>query len=977
MQSNFSNGASSLSERFTLVLLAHEQPRALRRALRYYSGWPCTVLVVDSSSQSSDEVVAEFADVLYQHVPADRAEHFSGKLRQLIATLKTPYMAMADVEDFLLREGIEQSLGFLEAHCDYGACQGYSLAFEAHAQRVDYLRLDRKGEEDYCAESAEARLEVFTRHCPSLISAVTRTELLRRWYVSMPADFNPALQEIGHSYGLTVAAKVRLLPIPYGLHERHCASRLQSLQIAAQLSYRDAQTLVEHERFAQALVAVSFDATDSEGIRQRTRDNLLAVGKYLASLPGLEAEKLIESTWDSLLEQPVRRFEPTQYVELPFYNQAFFEQLSALEFLLHAVPSGRRQLEELEGVMLQQKELLRVQRNASAEPLEDRLQKAFELYAFNLPVVQQMIRSLQARGEEQRAQAVRAWEVRLQAATLAQCTEWFDTTRSGRLLHWLEAREPDAGQVEQIGRHLACHSGGPSFGILLLDLQADILKLQATFDSVINSYCRNFKIIVFTCGDLPSVTTAQNTLHFVKVDENNYVDKINQSVRQSDCDWLVMAQAGDELTPSGLYQASLELLAAPQCRAVAMDEIQRLPDGTLRDVFRPGFNLDLLQNCPALLAQHWLVRRDALVQAGGYSREFKGALEFDLLLRLIEQGGLEGLAHLAEPLLVCQAPMAQNNADERKALLRHLATRGYQADISAPVPGTHKIDYRFTERPQVSIILHSVKDLPALQRCLLSILQRTRYQRYEILLAEDPAYSGPLNEWLASQGQQASRLRQFGIQPGLSAATLINILSQQAKGEYLVTLAADSEVLNVNWIESLLNQVLRPEVGVVGAKLVDQQARVTQAGLIMGFNGGVGSAFVGEPKTSVGYLNRLVVEQNCSAVSFACLMIAKQLFDAADGIDDSLFAEGLGDVDLCLRIGQGGYLTVWTPHVQVIQSGVLESSPGALQVLQEKWSQVLGHDRFYNKNLTLQGRGYGLGPVAAVPWMELLEQSAG
>ena len=190
----------------------------------------------------------------------------------------------------------------------------------------------------------------------------------------------------------------------------------------------------------------------------------------------------------------------------------------------------------------------------------------------------------------------------------------------------------------------------------MLDLDADVLKLQVTFDSVMNSYCRAFKIIVFTTGDLPAETTLQNTLHFVKVNESNYVDKINQVVSQTDCDWMVLAEAGDELTPSGLYQASLELLAAPQCRAVAMDEFQRQENGTLADVFRPGFNLDLLQSYPALMARHWLVRRDVMVEAGGYSREFKKALEFDLLLRLIEQGGLDGLAHLDEPLLICQAP---------------------------------------------------------------------------------------------------------------------------------------------------------------------------------------------------------------------------------------------------------------------------------------------------------------------------------
>ena len=916
MQSNFPNEtAAPLNERFTLVLLAHDQSRTLRRALRYYSDLPCTVLVVDSSREADTDIAASYSGVRYLHVPALRAEHFSVRVRQVIEQITTPYMAVVEAESFLLPEALDLSLAFLEANADYGTCQGYSLAFEAHADRVDYYLRDRKGCEDYSDESPEDRLAILASDSPSLATAVTRTRVLQRWYATLAADFNPALEENGYSHGLTAGAKVRLLPVPYALHQRN---------------------------------SITFGAI---------------------------TEKLFESRWDASLGEPVRRFEPTQYVELPFYNQAFFDVLTALEFLLHAVPTGHLQLEELEATMLKQKELSRVHRNASAEPLNERLLKAFELYAFNQDVVQQLARSLQTEGAKAHAQKVLAWGQRLGAATLQDNGRLFDATRSGQLLRWLEARDPSAAQVKDITRHLARNAGGPTFGILLLDLEADVFKLQATFDSVMNSYCRAFKIIVFTTGDLPAETTLQNTLHFVKVNESNYVDKINQVVSQTDCDWMVLAEVGDELTPSGLYQASLELLAAPQCRAVAMDEFQRQENGTLADVFRPGFNLDLLQSYPALMARHWLVRRDVMVEAGGYSREFKKALEFDLLLRLIEQGGLDGLAHLDEPLLICQAPEQDTSTDERKTLLRHLATRGYQADVGSLVPGTHKIDYRFAERPMVSIILHGASDLETLQRCIRSVLQRTRYQRYEVLLADDSAYAAPLGNWLDSQGPQANRVRLFSAEPGLVTGSLINTASQHATGEYLVTLAADSEVVNVNWIESLLNQVQRPEVGVVGAKLIDRDGSVTQAGLILGFNEGVGSPFVGQPKTATGYMNRLVVEQNCSAVSFACLMISKQLFEAADGIDVEHFAEAFGDVDLCLRVGQAGYLTVWTPHVQVIQPGVLAQSATARQAFGEKWAEALGHDRFYNKNLAASGSGFTLGPVTSSPWAELIGQA--
>lgn len=967
MQSNVSTGSTApLNERITLVLLAHDQSTALRRALRYYRDSSFAVLVVDSSSQSDADIAPAFPTMQYLHAPA--ATGFGDKVRQAVERVATPYLAIADVESFLLPQALEQALGFLETHTDYSACQGYSLAFEAHADRVDYYLLDRKGCEDYCDASAQARLAVFAEDCPALVNALTRTETLRRSYASLPADFDSRLQEAGHSLAMLAQARVRLLDIPYGVHERNRVAKPRSLPAAAP-GAQDMLAVAEQERLATAFAsALGTDAS--------VREYAKAIVKKLDERSVPQAGKLFESIWDSRRGEPVRRFEPTQYVELPFYNQAFFDVLTALEFLLHAAPSGVVQLKELEAVMLRQKELSRPQRNTSAEPLDEQLARAFLSYAFNQDLLKPLLEVMQAKGDERYVQMLKAWKQRLEAAAFENTARLFDASRSGQLLRWLEAREPSASEARKVSKHLAARNGGPKFGILILDLDADIFKMQATFDSVINGYCRAFKIVVFTTGDLPAETTPQNVLHFVKVNESNYVDKINQVVNQSDCDWMVMAEAGDELTPGGLFRASVELLAAPQCQAVAMDEFQRQPDGTLADVFRPGFNLDLLQNYPALMARHWLVRRETLVKLGGYSREFKNAMEFDLLLRLIEQDGLEGLAHLDEPLLIGQAPPVEDNVDERKTLLRHLAVRGYQADVSAVITGTHKIDYRFTERPLVSIIVHGRADLPVLQRCLLSVLQRTRYQRYEVLVPTGAANHSVLRTWLDGQGHQASRVRLLDIEAGVATGSLINAASQEAKGDYLVTLAADSEMVNVNWIESLLNQALRPEVGVVGPRLIERDGRITQAGLILGLNDAVGSAFVGEPKHARGYMNRLVVEQNCSAVSFACLMISKQLFEAADGVDSGLFDEALGDVDLCLRVGQAGYLTVWTPHVLVIQPGVLASTPGTLAALREKWSEAFAQDRFYNANLALDGAGFTLGPVRNVPWTDLLDEPA-
>jgi GT2 family glycosyltransferase len=544
-----------------------------------------------------------------------------------------------------------------------------------------------------------------------------------------------------------------------------------------------------------------------------------------------------------------------------------------------------------------------------------------------------------------------------------------DKMQSGRLLNWLAARAPGA-HLEAIGQHLAVNGGGPQFGIFLLDLDDDIDKLQVSLDSLLEGQCKAFRIVVFTTGEAPAATTAQNTLHFVRVTAGNLIDKLNQSARQSPCDWLLLAEAGDEFTASGLLRASLELMNAGDCRAVSTDEIQRQENGALTDVFRPGFNLDLLLSLPTLMARHWLVRRDALVEIGGYRADFNQALELDVLLRLIEEHGLNSLAHLDEPLLISQAPELVENADERLALLRHLGNRGYKAKVTSAVPGVYQIDYHHSDRPLVSIVIPAGSDLAVLQRCLEGVLLRTRYHHYEVLIATAADQTAEINDWLGTY--KHSRVQVLRTDRTLSEAGLFNAASRQARGEYLVLLAADAEVVNPNWLDSLLNHALRPEVGVVGPKLIDRDRKISQAGLILGLNGGVDSPFVGEDHDADGYLHRLAVEQNYSAVSSVCLMVRKELYEALGGLDESTFAEGFSDVDLCLSAGQAGYLTVWTPAVQVIHQGGMPDAPQALLALREKWPAAFVQDQAYNANLSLKGKGFVLDDNASLDWAQLL-----
>lgn len=967
MQSHSGNEHTALNQRLTLLLMAKDQPDFLRRALKYYSSFPCNVVVVDASAQPDAEIAGASGLHYLQSAEWANSNH-SARIAEGLKHVTTPFVVQAPVDSFLLPDALTAALSFLEANSAYGACQGYSLSYQAQVNQVDYFRRDRKICEDYASDDAGERVLSFMGEGLSLLSAVTRTELAQQWFASVAEGTEPHWQEIGHMNYLVAAARLRILPIPYALHftPGKDAELRHGAAIAAAVKHSDPKARAARESFAKGMVALIGEGSGLEGVQgvQKILAGLAAMAERLKTQGFQGDEKIISAVWNVALEQSDALFEPRQFVEMPFYNQPLFDELARIEFLIHVMPAGRLQMEGLEAALLKQAELLREQSNPDAEPKLSRLWYAYETYAFNLGVVQSLLKELghskDDKDSEKQIELLSAWSRRLQAASGFDNGRLLDGMASGRLLNWLDSRDPTREAFKKISEKLANKPAGSQIGILLLDLEADIFKLQATFDSLINSHYKAFKVVVFTTGELPAVTTPHNTLHFVKVTESNYVDRINQVVKQSPSDWLMLAQVGEEFTRSGLLLASAELVDAAQCRAVAVDEIQRQANGTLAPVFRPGFNLDLLQSLPTLMARHWLIRRDLLVEAGGYSREFPKALEFDLLLRLIEEGGMSGLAHLSEPVLICDAPELEDNPDEQKALKRHLGKRGYQAEISSAQPGTYKIDYRHAHRPVVSILLHSQDNLPELQRCLQSILQRTRYPRYEVLIGDNASTSAELSTWLDRQEQVSGRVRVFRAEQRMSPAALCNLISQEATGEYLVLVDAQSQIVNVGWIESLLNQAQRPEVGVVGVKLVDGEGAVTQAGLVLGLNGCVGSGFVGEPKTSTGYMQRLVVEQNYSAVSSACLMIAKELYNGVGGLDEEAFAEALGDVDLCLKTAQAGYLTVWTPHVQVVHSGVVHAPQQARDALMDKWSAQFAQDEAYNVNLGLDGQGFTL-----------------
>jgi GT2 family glycosyltransferase len=555
------------------------------------------------------------------------------------------------------------------------------------------------------------------------------------------------------------------------------------------------------------------------------------------------------------------------------------------------------------------------------------------------------------------------------------------------LVRWLEARLPTPVQSRLISDYFRQQGGGPGMGILILDLSGDTQLLMKTIRSLSleQSLYASLKIVALTTADTPQ-TSPDAKLHFISVRPDNYIAKVNEVARTADFGWMMLVDAGVEFTVSGLMMVALELANSEGCRAVYGDELQRMADGTLGAAFRPGFNLDMLLSFPAAMARHWLFRREVLVEAGGFDPRFAGALEFELLLRLIEQGGMAGLGHVDEPLLITTAPQLIDSPHEQAALLAHLQRRGYtEARLLPGLPGRYRIHYGHREQPLVSIIVPTKDQLPILQRCVESLLEKTAYGNYELLIVDNNSETPEALAWF--EGVEAmgdSKVRILRYPHPFNYSAINNMAAREARGEYLVLLNNDTAIISERWLDELLNHALRPEVGIVGAKLLYPDGRIQHAGVVLGLRGPADHPFIGEPMDAPGYMQRLQVDQNYSAVTAACLMIRKSIYEDVGGLEEG-FQVSYNDVDLCLKVREAGHLIVWTPHAVVMHEGSVSQKridPKAVETkrqrfigeqdaMYEKWLPALARDPAYNRNLSLNGRGFELETDVNLTWRPL------
>lgn len=445
--------------------------------------------------------------------------------------------------------------------------------------------------------------------------------------------------------------------------------------------------------------------------------------------------------------------------------------------------------------------------------------------------------------------------------------------------------------------------------------------------------------------------------------------------------FVALLDHDDELAPQALALVAAEINAHPQADLLYSDEDKLDADGRrCEPYFKPDWNPDLLlgQNYVNHLTVY---RRDLIERAGGFRPGFDGSQDYDLALRAIEHTTAERIRHIPhilyhwriQPGAATFSSRQRDAASDaaRRAIAEHLRRIGSAATVSAGPGGFHRVVYPLPEpAPLVSLLVPTRDRLELLRPCLDGLLSRTDYPALEVIILDNDSREPDTLAYF--QEIQADPRVRVLAQPGpFNFSAMNNAGAAAARGSVLGFINNDIVVMGDGWLREMVAQACRPEVGAVGAKLRYGDDTIQHGGVILGIGGIGGHAWRRLPADQPGRFGGLMLVRNWSAVTAACLVMRKTLFEAVGGFDAEHLAVAFNDVDLCLKLGARGLRIVWTPHAElyhlesVSRGGDLDTDKrdrfrGESLHMRRQWGPLLDADPCYNPNLTLHA--YDLAP---------------
>lgn len=551
---------------------------------------------------------------------------------------------------------------------------------------------------------------------------------------------------------------------------------------------------------------------------------------------------------------------------------------------------------------------------------------------------------------------------------------------------WAEMHRADAKTLEQ--QRMSRLSYEPKISILVPVYRTPMQYLTEMIDSVRNQSYRNWELCIADASLNDDLTeclreyAAQDVrIRFVSLPENGGIsENTNAAAELATGEFIGLLDHDDLLSLEALYEVAL-VLQDRKTDVVYTDEdkVSMNSDRYFDPHLKPDFSPDLLRS-HNYITHFFVVKKTLFEQVGRFRKEFDGAQDYDLILRCTELA--QKICHVPKILYhwrthansTAENPESKLYAYEagKHAIEEHLKRCGRKGEVEImPLWGMNHVKYETTGDPLVSVIIPNMDHTQDLNRCVRSILEKNTYPNIEILIVENNSQKKKTFEYYRKLHQKFPQIRILRWQKEFNYSAINNYGVSKAKGEYVLLLNNDTELIEPDSIREMLGLCMQKETGCVGAKLLFADNTVQHAGIVLGFGGFAGHVFSKIKKDAIGYMMRARIIGNFSAVTAACLMVRKEVYEQVGGLDES-FAVALNDVDFCLRVQKTGYLNVLQPfsiwHHYESKSRGYEDTPEkserfAKEVarFRERWGKTVdAGDPYYNPNFSVEKEPFNL-----------------
>lgn len=555
---------------------------------------------------------------------------------------------------------------------------------------------------------------------------------------------------------------------------------------------------------------------------------------------------------------------------------------------------------------------------------------------------------------------------------------------------WLQQKYPTASNLRKIGRKAQSLAYKPLISVIMPVYNPEAEFLKQAIASVVNQVYSNWELcIADDCSTklyvkeiLEEYATQDERIKVVYREENGHICRSsNSAIEIATGEYIALLDHDDKLAPHALARVAELLNRYPEADFIYSDEDKVDDNNVHRDhFFKPDWCPDSFLS--RMYTCHLGVYRRSLVnQIGNFRVGFEGSQDYDLVLRLTEH--TDKIFHIPDILYHWRIhlestaggadakPYAANAA--RKALEEAVVRRGEPGKITTKdnFPGVYTIRYQIKNPKLVSIIIPTKDLADVLDVCLQSIFTQTTYPNYEVIVIDNNSTEAKTQKCFAYwQEQQGDRFKYYSYNVPFNYSQINNYGVTKARGEYLLFLNNDTKVVNPDWLEAMVEQAQRTSIGAVGSMLLYPDDTIQHAGVVLGIGGVAGHSHKHFHVSQPGYISQIASINNYSAVTAACLMCRRKVFEAVEGFETDL-AVAFNDVDFCLKLLSRGYRNIYLPHVVLYhyesKSRGYEDTPEKqarftqeVNYMKQKWQELFLNDPCYNPNLTKSHEDYSL-----------------